>query len=61
MWALESLETFNLLDTAHFNNPGGNVSNLQLNRTGRSQPERVREVTSAYGERQARIGVRFGW
>ena len=27
-------EAFNALNTAHFNNPGGNVSNLQLNPDG---------------------------
>src|SRR4051812_32488398 len=55
-------EVFNLLDTAHFNNPGGNVSNLQLNPDGSVRNlNGFAEVTSAYGERQARLGVRFGW
>jgi TonB-dependent receptor-like protein len=55
-------EVFNLLNTAHFNNPGGNVSNLQLNPDGSVRNlNGFAEVTSAYGERQARIGVRFGW
>jgi len=55
-------EVFNLLDTAHFNNPGGNVSNLQLNPDGTVRNlNGFAEVTSAYGERQARVGVRFGW
>jgi hypothetical protein len=55
-------EVFNLLNTAHFNNPGGNVSNLQLNPDGTVRNlNGFAEVTGAYGERQARIGVRFGW
>ena len=55
-------EVFNLLNTAHFNNPGGNVSNLQLNPDGSVRNlNGFAEVTSAYGERQARVGVRFGW
>lgn len=55
-------EVFNLLNTAHFNNPGGNVSNLQLNPDGSVRNlNGFSEVTSAYGERQARLGVRLGW
>jgi hypothetical protein len=56
------MEVFNALDTPHFNNPGGNVSNLQLNPDGTVRNlNGFAEVTSAYGERQARLGVRFGW
>jgi hypothetical protein len=56
------VELFNALNTAHFNNPGGNVSNLQLNPDGTVRNlNGFAEVTSAYGERQARLGVRFGW
>jgi hypothetical protein len=56
------LEVFNVLDTPHFNNPGGNVSNLQLNPDGSVRNlNGFAEVTSAYGERQARIGIRLGW
>ena len=55
-------EAFNALNTAHFNNPGGNVSNLQLNPDGTIRNlNGFSEVTSAYGERQVRLGVRFGW
>ena len=55
-------ELFNALNTAHFNNPGGNVSNLQLNPDGTVRNlNGFAEVTSAYGERQGRIGVRLGW
>jgi hypothetical protein len=55
-------EVFNVLDTPHFNNPGGNVSNLQLNSDGSVRNlNGFTEVTSAYGERQARIGIRLGW
>jgi hypothetical protein len=56
------LEVFNALNTAHFNNPGGNVSNLQLNPDGTVRNlNGFAEVTSAYGERQARLGIRLGW
>jgi hypothetical protein len=55
-------EAFNALNTAHFNNPGGNVSNLQLNPDGSIRNlNGFTEVTGAYGERQLRVGVRFGW
>jgi hypothetical protein len=55
-------EAFNVLNTAHFNNPGGNVSNLQLNPDGTVRNlNGFAEVTSAYGERQMRIGMRLGW
>lgn len=55
-------EAFNVLNTAHFNNPGGNVSNLQLNPDGTVRNlNGYTEVTSAYGERQLRIGARLGW
>jgi hypothetical protein len=55
-------EVFNVLNTVHFNNPGGNVSNLQLNPDGSVRNlNGFAEVTSSYGERQARIGVRMGW
>ena len=55
-------EAFNALNTAHFNNPGGNVSNLQLNPDGTVRNlNGFTEVTSAFGERQMRLGVRVGW
>ena len=55
-------EAFNVLDTPHFNNPGGNVSNLQLNPDGTVRNlNGFAEVTSAFGERQMRVGVRMGW
>jgi hypothetical protein len=55
-------EAFNALNTAHFNNPGGNVSNLQLNPDGTVRNlNGFTEVTGAYGERQLRVGVRLGW
>jgi hypothetical protein len=55
-------EAFNALNTAHFNNPGGNVSNLQLNPDGTVRNlNGFAEVRSAFGERQLRIGVRLGW
>ncbi len=56
------LEAFNVLNIAHFNNPGGNVSNLQLNPDGSVRNlNGFSEVTSAYGERQIRLGTRLGW
>lgn len=56
------VEAFNVLNTAHFNNPGGNVSNLQLNPDGTVRNlNGFAEVTGAYGERQLRIGMRLGW
>ncbi len=56
------VEAFNILDTAHFNNPGANVSNLQLNPDGTVRNlNGFAEVTSAYGERQVRLGMRLGW
>jgi Carboxypeptidase regulatory-like domain/TonB dependent receptor-like, beta-barrel len=55
-------EAFNVLNTAHFNNPGGNVSNLQLNPDGTVRNlNGFSEVTTSFGERQMRVGVRFGW
>jgi hypothetical protein len=56
------VEAFNVLNTAHFNNPGGNVSNLQLNPDGTVRNlNGFAEVTGAYGERQLRLGMRLGW
>ena len=55
-------EAFNALNTPHFNNPGGNVSNLQLNADGTVRNlNGFSEVTSSYGERQLRLGMRLGW
>jgi hypothetical protein len=55
-------EAFNALDTPHFNNPGGNVSNLQLNPDGTVRNlNGFATVTGAFGERQLRVGMRLGW
>ncbi len=55
-------EAFNVLNTPHFNNPGGNVSNLQLNPDGTVRNlNGFSEVTSSFGERQMRFGIRLGW
>ena len=55
-------EAFNVLNTPHFNNPGGNVSNLQLNPDGTVRNlNGFSEVTTSFGERQMRLGVRLGW
>jgi hypothetical protein len=56
------MEAFNLTDTPHFDNPGTNVSNLQLNPDGSIRNlNGFSEITSSYGERQVRLGVRFGF
>jgi hypothetical protein len=55
-------EAFNALNTAHFNNPGGNVSSMQLNPDGSIRSlGGYTEVTGAFGERQLRVGLRLGW
>lgn len=55
-------EAFNVLNIDHFNNPGGNVSNLQLNPDGSIRNlNGYTEITGTYGERQLRVGVRVGW
>ncbi len=60
------LEAFNVTNTPHFNNPGSsnntNVSNMQLNPDGSIRSlNGYAEVTSAYGERQIRVGLRLGF
>jgi hypothetical protein len=56
------VEAFNALNIAQFGNPGGNVSNLRLNPDGTIRDlNGFAEVLSASGERQVRIGLRFGW
>ena len=60
------LEAFNVSNTPHFNNPGSsnntNVSNMQLNPDGSIRNlNGYAEVTSAYGERQMRVGMRLGF
>ena len=57
-------EAFNLLNSPRFNNPGGNVSNLQLNPDGTIRNlNGFAEITgtAAGSERQMRFGVRFGF
>jgi hypothetical protein len=55
-------EAFNVLNTPQFGNPGGNVSNLRLNPDGTVRDlNGFAVITSASGERQLRVGVRFGW
>ena len=55
-------EAFNVLNTAHFNNPGANVSNLRLNPDGSVRDlNGFAEVTSAFEERVMRLGVRFAF
>jgi hypothetical protein len=55
-------EAFNVTNTPHFNNPGGNVSNLQLNPDGTVRNlNGYTEVTTSFGERQLRIGAKLGW
>jgi hypothetical protein len=59
------MEAFNLTDTPHFDNPsdsGRNASNLQLNPDGSIRNlNGFSEISSSYGERQVRVGVRFGF
>jgi hypothetical protein len=57
-------EGFNMLNTPRFNNPGGNVSNLQLNPDGSIRNlNGFSEITGTAGgsERQMRLGLRFGF
>ena len=56
-------ESFNVSNTPHFNNPGTNVSNLQLNAAGGVSALRgFSEITSAQeDERQFRFGLRISF
>jgi hypothetical protein len=55
-------EAFNVLNSPVYGNPGGNVSNLRLNADGTIRDlNGFSEITSSSGERQMRVGVRFGW
>lgn len=57
-------EGFNMLNSPRFNNPGGNVSNLQLNPDGTIRNlNGFSEITGTAGgsERQMRLGLRFGF
>ncbi|MPY91453.1 MAG: hypothetical protein GEU99_26535 [Luteitalea sp.] len=55
-------EAFNVLNTAHFDNPGTNVSDILLNPDGSIQDlNGFSEITGAYGERFIRLGVRFAF
>jgi hypothetical protein len=56
------VEAFNVLNKQHFDNPGGNVSNLRLNPDGSIRDlNGFAEVLTATNERQVRVGVRLGW
>jgi hypothetical protein len=55
-------EAFNVLNTPHFNNPGSNVSSVQRNPDGTIRNlNGFAEVTSAYGERVMRLGLRLAF
>jgi len=57
-------EAFNMLDTPRFNNPGSNVSNLQLNPDGSIRNlNGFSEITGTAGgsERLMRLGLRLGF
>jgi hypothetical protein len=57
-------EGFNMLNTPRFNNPGGNVSNLQRNTDGSIRSlNGFAEITgtAAGSERQMRLGIRLGF
>ena len=58
------VEAFNLTNRPRFNNPGGNVSNLQLNPDGSIRSLNGYAVitgTQDGSERQIRFGARLGW
>lgn len=59
------VECFNCTNTPHFSNPGGNVSNLQLNPDGSIRNlNGFTEITSTradFPERQLRFGLRLGF
>jgi hypothetical protein len=56
-------EAFNATNTPHFNNPGGNVSNMRLNPDGTvNSLGGYTEITSAKpDERQVRLGIRVAF
>ena len=57
-------EAFNVTDTPRFNNPNGNVSNLQFNADGTVRALGGFGVITGTGEgseRQMRFGIRFVW
>ena len=55
-------ESFNFTNTPHFNNPGANVSNLRLNPDGSVLDlNGFGEITSSFGERQFRFGLRVAF
>jgi hypothetical protein len=57
-------EAFNVTNRPKFNNPGANVSNLQLNPDGTIRNlNGYTEITATSddSERQMRLGIRFGW
>jgi hypothetical protein len=58
------LDAFNVTNRPRFNNPGANVSNLQLNPDGTIRNlNGYTEITATAdeSERQLRLGVRFVW
>ena len=57
-------ECFNVTNTPQFNNPGANVSSLQLNPDGTIRSlGGYTEITGTHGrsERQFRVGIRVGF
>ncbi|MGI8785395.1 MAG: TonB-dependent receptor domain-containing protein [Acidobacteriota bacterium] len=56
-------EAFNFTNTPHFRAPGANVSNLQFEPDGTTirNLNGFTEVTSSYGEREFRFGLRIGF
>ncbi|MPY90281.1 MAG: TonB-dependent receptor plug domain-containing protein [Luteitalea sp.] len=62
-WNLQfRMDSFNVTNTPHFNNPGANVNNLLLNPDGTvSDLNGFSEVLSAWGERQFRFGLRLSF
>ncbi len=62
-WNLQfRADAFNFTNTPHFNNPGANVDNLRLNGDGSVRDlNGFSEVTSSFGERQIRLGLRLSF
>ncbi len=56
-------ESFNFTNTPHFNNPGANVSDLRIDSTTGAITDLngFSEITSSFGERQIRFGLRLGF
>ena len=56
-------DAFNVTNRPRFSNPGGNVSNLQLNPDGTFEPERIYRITAPRTAASDRcdLGIRLAW